>query len=644
MEGAFLLLESTTKSVAWWPAEQSAWRPPEDLTVSEWAARYRVLPKQSAIPGLWNNDLVPYAVGVMDAFNDPMVERITIMASVQSAKTESAYNMLAFAIAQDPAPALVVMPTDKTLKRVNKRLQDMILESPELSQYLTGNQDDLQKRLIILKRMEIHFATAGSKADLANVEARYILLDEPDRYPQEDEEEGSPIERAEARATTYWNRKIIEPCTPTVPEGHINQEFERSDQRRYWVPCPACGGYQVLSFKQIKHRGEKLGAWPQDKRDPEYIKRERVARYECRYCQAEIDDGDKAGMLARGVWAPAKMDVEPDGSPPGPPAPTSHVGFHWWAAYSPFRNFSEIAAQWFASQGDREKLKTFTNLWLAEPWKEIIKQQPAAAILKLRTARKELEVPEHTLALTAGIDNQRVGCWVSIWAWVRLESGLIDQHLIRYGYLADFTELGIWLFQDVYSTADGRLTYPVWRGGLDTGGGEGAEGDAGMTEQTYQWLRLHGQGRIFGIKGSSRPLMAGKKMKESRIDKMPGGKPIPQGLRLWILDTDALKDAFWSRVDTGRVHLHAGTEDLFAAHLSAEAKERDKQGRLKWVQQGSKPNHLLDTAIYATAMADPECWGGVKVLPMPVPASEAPAETLINPLTRKPRGTFFQRG
>jgi phage terminase large subunit GpA-like protein len=100
-------------------------------------------------------------------------------------------------------------------------------------------------------------------------------------------------------------------------------------------------------------------------------------------------------------------------------------------------------------------------------------------------------------------------------------------------------------------------------------------------------------------------------MQVSLTDKMPGhGKPIPGGLRLWILDTGALKDAFWSRVETGRVHLHAGTGELFAAHLSAEAKERDKRGRLKWVQQGNKPNHLLDTAIYAMAMADPECWGG----------------------------------
>jgi phage terminase large subunit GpA-like protein len=628
--------------VAWWPVEQSAWRPPEALTVSQWAEKHRILPESSAISGPWLNELVPYAVEPMDAYNDPYVERIILMACVQSAKTEIILNMKGFIFDQDPAPTMTVMPTLEGVKEANARTQEMLLASPTLSAHLTGDPDDLQKKKIRLDRMKEFYATAGSSADLRHRSVRNIFLDETDEYDPNTSDQGSPIKQAESRATTFANRKIVILCTPTIPEGYINQEYKCSDQRKFWVPCPHCGGYQILLFKQVKHKGEKLGKWPQEKRAPEYIKLEKAACYECKYCQAEIYETDKPEMLRRGKWVPAEHPIQRDGFML-PPPPTSIRGYWWNALYSPFRTFSEMAAEFFESQGDREKLKTFTNLWLAEPWKEIIKQQPPAAILKLRTARQELEVPDGALALTAGIDNQKVGCWVSIWAWVRLESGLIDQHLIRYGYLADFTELGIWLFQDVYSTADGRLTYPVWRGGLDTGGGEGAEGDAGMTEQVYQWLRLFGQGRIFGIKGSSRPLTAGKKMVESRIDKMPGGKPIPQGLRLWILDTDALKDAFWSRVETGRVHLHAGTEELFAAHLSAEAKERDNRGRLKWVQQGSKPNHLLDTAIYATAMADPECWGGVKVLPTPVkPASQPDRERAkINTFTGRPEGSFL---
>jgi phage terminase large subunit GpA-like protein len=628
----------------WSPAERSAWAPPEDLTVSQWAERHRILPKQSAIPGPWSNRLVPYAVGVMDAFIDPAVERITIMASVQSAKTESAYNMLGYAISQDPAPALVVMPTDKTLRRVNKRLQEMILESPELKKYVTGDPDDLQRRSIVLKRMEIYFATAGSKADLANVEARYVLLDEPDRYPAETGDEGSPMEMAEARATTYWNRKIIQTCTPTTPEGYINKEYERSDRRKYWVPCPYCGGYQVLSFWQVKHAGERLMEWPREKRNPDYIRQHRVARYECLHCHEEIDDRHKPEMLRRGVWVPEGHPISKEGVvAPSPPA--AHVGFWWNVLYSPFRNFSEVAAQYFATKDDREKYKTYVNLWLAEPWKEILQQRQPSVVLELRTTRPALEVPDDTLALTAGIDNQKRGFWVTIWAWTLAGSGLIDQHLIRYGFISDFEELEIWLYRDVYRSRSG-LVYPVWRGAIDTGGGEGAPGEATQTEQVYTWLRRSGQGRVFGVKGSARQLPGGKKMMHSIIDKMPGqGRPIPGGLRLWTLDTDALKDAFWSRVESGRVFLHADTDEVFASHITAEAKELNKRGRSVWVQQGRRANHLFDATIYASAMADPECWGGVMVLPRPGGGNYGDAaqdQEVINPITGRPIGRFFR--
>lgn len=630
-------------NLPWFPSEQAAWRPPQDITVSQWAERYRILPRTAAIPGRWNNRLGPYAVGVMDAFNDPWVERITIMAAVQSMKTESVYNMLGWVICQDPAPALVVMPTLNTMKRVNRRLRQMLWASQELSQHLTTNPDDIQLHQIILDRMELYFATAGSEADLQNIEARYIICDETDEYPAGGEG-GDPVEKAVDRSTTYWNRKIVELSRPTTLEGHINKSYEKSDRRKYWVPCPHCGGYQVLFFRQIKHRGSPLGEWPENRRHPEYIRGERVARYECKHCHQEIDDQHKPGMLAAGKWAPACCSVAFDGAIETPPS-AAHVGFWWSALYSPFRSFSEIAAQFFKVKDDREKFRVFTNQWLAEPWKEVVQATEPSVILELRTNRRAMEVPEGTVALTAGIDNQRRGCWYSIWAWERLESGLVNQHLIRYGYAADFTELEIILFQDVYSTPDGSMIYPVWRGGIDTGGGEGAAGDPGMTEQVYQWLRLSGQGRIFGVKGSSWPLKHGKKMQPSIIDKMPGkGVAIPGGLKLWILDTNALKDAFWSRVASGRVYLHAETDELFASHLTAEIKERDRRGREVWVQQGNQPNHLLDTAIYAMAMAEPECWGGIRVLPRPGAENTAPeAWNEINPFTGRHLGAWLRR-
>ena len=92
------------------------------------------------------------------------------------------------------------------------------MESPELSNCLREDPDDLQKRLIMLQRMEIHFPPPGADRTLANMEARYILLDEPDRYPLEDNEEGvRPLSGPKPGPPPTGMRKIIEPCTPTSP-------------------------------------------------------------------------------------------------------------------------------------------------------------------------------------------------------------------------------------------------------------------------------------------------------------------------------------------------------------------------------------------------------------------------------------------
>ena len=80
-------------------------RPAERLTVSEWAAKYRVLPDGNAIPGPWSNSVTPYLVEIMDAFSDDMVEEIVFVKPTQVGGTSAMENMLGSLIAQDPAKA-----------------------------------------------------------------------------------------------------------------------------------------------------------------------------------------------------------------------------------------------------------------------------------------------------------------------------------------------------------------------------------------------------------------------------------------------------------------------------------------------------------------------------------------------------------
>ena len=42
--------------------------------------------------------------------------------------------------------------------------------------------------------------------------------------------------------------KTVKVSTPTTRDGYIFREYDRSDKRKYYVPCPHCGKYQVFVF------------------------------------------------------------------------------------------------------------------------------------------------------------------------------------------------------------------------------------------------------------------------------------------------------------------------------------------------------------------------------------------------------------
>lgn len=96
--------------------------PPPDLTVSQWADKYRVLsPESSSESGRWNTDRAPYQREIMDAASDPEVDTVVIMSSAQVGKTEIINNIIGYHIDYDPCPMLLVMPTDTLAKTWSKK-------------------------------------------------------------------------------------------------------------------------------------------------------------------------------------------------------------------------------------------------------------------------------------------------------------------------------------------------------------------------------------------------------------------------------------------------------------------------------------------------------------------------------------------
>ena len=102
--------------------------------MSQWAEKNRRLsPESSAEAGPWRNERTPYLVDIMDAFTDPKVNKLTVVAASQVGKSEVELNIIGYIIDQDPGSTIYVQPTlDDARKFSRLRIAPMIRDSKPL--------------------------------------------------------------------------------------------------------------------------------------------------------------------------------------------------------------------------------------------------------------------------------------------------------------------------------------------------------------------------------------------------------------------------------------------------------------------------------------------------------------------------------
>lgn len=388
---------------AWSDAFIKTCKPKPILTGSQWAQEHRyVAPGTSPEPGEWENDRVPYLIEPMDACTDNLTEEVVMMCSSQIGKSELLINAQGYYAHQDPAPQLFIQPTVEAVEAFSKeRLDPTFKYTKVLSSLLEDGKDGrgAAKKSGNTIRMKqypggyIAMVGANSPAGLASRPVRVVMGDEIDRYV--DTKEGDPIKLAIQRTENFeHNKKLIFVSTPTILGiSKINDRWERSDQRRFHLPCPHCGSEQHLEWKQLKFKKDKDG-------NLAYIKTkagEKVPEsiyYECKHCKEPIDERNKLDMLKAGRWVASK--------------PFAGVaGFHINAMYSPWTRWERLAMQWIEihKSRDRTGLMEFVNLKLGEPFVDEQDEITEEHLLR-RREYYPAELPNGVLMLTAGIDTQ----------------------------------------------------------------------------------------------------------------------------------------------------------------------------------------------------------------------------------------------
>jgi len=590
-ESLFIPKRKANKDI-WSEAERLAWKLPEKISVSKWADRNRILGMLSAEPGRWRTDRTPYLRGIMDSFSDPSVKEITIKASTQTGKTESFLNMIGYAIDQDPGSSLVVMPLKDDAKTFSKdRIKAMIELSPALSTHLTGEEDDITKFVMTLDRMNLYMAWANSPAVLSSKAIKYLLFDEINKYPPYSGREADPIKLASERTRTFWNSKTVKVSTPTIPEGYITREYDRSDKCKFYVPCPHCGKYQYLMWSQVK--------FPKEERDPEIIKQKRLAWYECIECKRTITDNMKQKMMLQGKWIPEGATIDKDGNIRGSFRQSSHKGFWINAIYSPWLTFADLAAEWLVSYTRPELHMNFINSWLAEEWHEKIEERKPEILKKLCLEYEKETVPEGAIILTAGVDVQKDYLIYTIRGFgVGYENWLIKE-----AYIETWEELIAQIVDGVFhSEVKGFPDFQVSLANIDSGH---------RTDEVYDICRQF-KGLFRPIKGSD--TLRGLLYKISTIDKYPNGKTIPGGLKLYHIDTNMFKDKLARLIsiegENKKFHLYRNPSEIYFRQMCAEGKvlergKRSGQRREVWkLLSQHTPNHFWDSEVYALSAAE----------------------------------------
>ena len=623
------------KKVELWPEIKKIFKAPAEISIPDWVEQNVHLTLQSSNEaGPLRIARTPYTRGPLLALSDRFIEQILLCFARQTGKTEGILiPAMCYWIVQDPGPMVYFLPIKDKCEKVEADKIEPMFQACKSVQLCKINDPDeythLEKKF---KAMTLSIVWGGSSVQTTTRSTRYLLRDEIDEQKKSVGKDGiDPMKGIEETTSNFPNRKIIDASTPTSPEGNIWQGLKRCRfVFEYWIPCPHCGTEQILYWENVK--------FGQDY-DPIVV--EEVAYYECEICHGKISNLDKISVLGDGEWharltpdpcdqiqknirAKIKQTISLEEVLDGRRA--KKIGFHLPKWYSALYGgtLGIIAKEFLEAQKalvegtDFAPMRTWRNFSAARPWETETIKKTELELMTNRIDLPSLICPKETIAITCGIDRSEKGFWYVVMAWVyQPGTNGYASHLIHYGVMAeDWDQLEGFILNTTYAVHESPTARkPILVTGFDIGGGEEQESVVTQTAEAYSWLRRMRAPdknlRVFGTKGLARAMK--RKVRQGKIDKMPGpkGEPISGGLWIWEMDTSELKKDMWFHLQRepdklGRFTFHSETDLDYMRHLLSE-KYLIEGGKWVWKKKGR--NHWLDATIINFALMDNECYG-----------------------------------
>lgn len=571
----------TTAHTAIATALSRALAPRRNVTVSEWSDQHVFLSsKGSAEPGRWRTRRNPPLREPMDCFSTRSpVRDVVLMFPIQFGKTAVVSNALAYTMVENPGPIMVCLPSEIAMfKWVAQKLTPMIDECPAVKRTLTSvaSRDAANTRTFKdFDGGQLYIEHAGTPGRLKMTSVRTLLVDELDEFATSLSSGDDPVAMLDGRTSAFpatFKRGYI--STPGIRGiSRTEQLWEKSDQRRYYVPCPECGHKQPLHWSGLQFTPDGSQCW-----------------YACRDCGAVIEEHQKTAMIAAGEW----VAENPAGTIRG-----YHINcLYYQLGLGP--RWLDLVRMWREAQNDPAKLKTFINDRLAEPWED-----PAMRGVKHNLVAERAEphplrpVPAWVLAATVGIDTQDNRLAVQILGWGR---GLTCWPIDYIELPGDPAEAEVWtalveLLSRPIDRIDGA-TLRIDAGLIDIGGHR--------TEAVKSFVRSARVRRLmagFGATANNAAVLGKGKL----VDINWRGQSDKRGVHIHQVGTVAVKHLLYSWLSADADKQPEDRRLRFSEELSAEyfgglvAETYNPSKNRFEKRRGGPRNEPLDTWVYGYA-------------------------------------------
>jgi phage terminase large subunit GpA-like protein len=531
-----------------------AFAPRKVQTVSEWADKERRLSKKgSAEPGPWHTDRNPPLREPMDCLSArSTVNEVVLCWPIQFGKTEVGINSLGYFMANSSGPVMVCLPSEVGMNKwINQKLNPMIEDTAAIQDVLTTQNSRNSANTKEFKDFiggQLYLEHAGSPSRLKSTSVKFLIVDELTEFAGNLVTGDDPLmlleDRTSAFPATYKRLYISSPGVKGI--CRTDELYEKSDQRRYFMPCPHCNEEILFEWSGLH--------WSEGSNGHD-------ARYVCPECACEIEEHYKTEMIKKGRWIATN---------PGPKLRGYHINaLYYQIGLGP--RWATLVDMWLQAYNDLARLKSFLNSRLAITWED-----PAMRAVKMNVIADRVEpyalrtAPVGVCVITAGVDTQDNRLAVHITGWGK---GLAAWTIDYVELMGDPADDAVWvaltdlLNRPILHVNGHRM--PIEATAIDAGGHR--------TEAVKDYVRRRHIRRpmvVFGAIPNNAPVISKPKAQDINWR----GQIIKKGVYIQHVGTVAIKNVLFGRLATDhekaveerRVHFSADLQPDYFQGITSE--------------------------------------------------------------------------